>query len=477
MVAENHIAGFMEPIARRLEGSCSVRSLGVARTVLTKEPEHYLNFFYLRRSGWGWWAAVTPGKRFRKLKRFARASFQPKSGPVDFLAYAGTSNQLAALRSTVEALQGAGERLLVVAPNTLLSERDQRDSTYGNMRTGREEWWQALLLSALRFPTVLGQAIRVRKGRLGARIIGLSSAHHHLVYFGRLLWQVEPSFVIVSNDHNVENRCLIAVARARNIKTVYLQHASVSAVFPALNFDYAFLDGQAALAVYRQCEQNLSPSDSLRSERHVILSGQKKKLPREKREKTGGAVGLAINSLDSLEEAGRLVRFLSSEDVPLKIRWHPAILRSVRVKYLEDWGRYSVSYSDPGEEDVGQFLEGLVALIAGNSGIHLEASLCGVPSLYFEMGPATEKDYYGFIAQGLVVSCPDLDALSGSIATAFRGGLRVNAEANRHYSATFGTLWEGREGELVGLCLASLLHTNRLPGDLNGHLSDFHEMM
>lgn len=82
---------------------------------------------------------------------------------------------------------------------------------------------------------------------VGWHLSTFCSVYTYLAYFYRVLSRTSPEFVITANEHNVLNRCMLAVAHHIGIKTVYLQHASVSNIFPALRVNYAFLDGQCAL--------------------------------------------------------------------------------------------------------------------------------------------------------------------------------------------------------------------------------------
>ena len=77
----------------------------------------------------------------------------------------------------------------------------------------------------------------------------------YLVYFHRVSSELTPSFVLTANDLNPSNRALLAIAHQLEIRTVYLQHASVTKIFPALRVTYAFLDGIWAMETYKQCER------------------------------------------------------------------------------------------------------------------------------------------------------------------------------------------------------------------------------
>ena len=59
-----------------------------------------------------------------------------------------------------------------------------------------------------------------------------------------ILKKYNPKILFLSNDHSPFNRCLLHHSKSMGIKTIYMQHASVSDKFPPLEFDYSLLDGQ-----------------------------------------------------------------------------------------------------------------------------------------------------------------------------------------------------------------------------------------
>ena len=125
------------------------------------------------------------------------------------------------------------------------------------------------------------------------------------------------------------------------------------------------------------------------------------------------------------------------------------MLKSLRDEFDD------LSFSDPKEESVSDFVTRIRCLVAGNTGIHLETSICGVPSIYYVIEDDGAFDYYGFVAQGLSIHAPDHEALGSLLADL--DSLSVNTNAVRTYSATFRTEWQGREGELVSSHIKALL--------------------
>jgi len=59
--------------------------------------------------------------------------------------------------------------------------------------------------------------------------------------------------LVVANDHSYPCTTIVKAAQDEGVKTVYIQHASVSDKFPALKFDYALLEGLDSLEKYNLC--------------------------------------------------------------------------------------------------------------------------------------------------------------------------------------------------------------------------------
>lgn len=277
----------------------------------------------------------------------------------------------------------------------------------------------------------------------------------YLVYFYRVLRCVQPELVIVSNDLNPANRALLAAAHYLGVKTVYLQHASISSLFPSLRVNYAFLDGQCAWDIYQKCEPN-KPTTARRAPLPTIyLTGQQKRL--RKSVDKAGRVGIALNALDSVEAVARATRALVHARKLVIVRWHPeSTSRQVDVLRSAFTGQDQLQWSNPKQQGVGDFLAGVSCLIAGNSSIHLEAILAGVASIYYEFSPAENPDYYGYVKNGLVKSATSMDEVLAFTSEAKRKD-HPDSETVRYYSATYDTEWEGREAELLGTQLLALV--------------------
>lgn len=433
--------------------------------VLSLEPETWLTYIY--------------GQQFERLKHLqgskprykgkyyrlaiwvyllfknARFRSKPASRECDYLFFAGTLNQKSALATTLDAFKARKIKVCAVAPKSIISVEDD---SYEAITISFLGAVKSLILALVRKKKLSTQLEHKSKLLTANRLDIFLSSYNALVYFDTILKKLKPRFVVVSNDHNTMNRALIALARNSGIKTVYMQHASVSNLFPALNFDYAFLDGQSALETYRECEINYPCRSALQENRKVYLTGQKKQIKAEIQSegKKSKKIGVALNALDSIEGAECLAKLLGKSNFMVRLRWHPAFPPKVIGELKNRLSSTQVEFSDPKLESLGTFFSKISCLIAGNSSIHLEASLAHVVPIHYEISQQHTNDYYGYVKSGVSTDATDANRLLDILKLIGNGGLSINKNATQFYSSTFGTEWEGREGELVAESLIAL---------------------
>jgi hypothetical protein len=403
---------------------------------------------------------------YRMMKNFRpRESLQSKIR-LDYLLYAGTQNQMLALQPTLQAFISQDVKACAFVERGIHQLLDSKEGT-SPITYSLSDIARSILLLLMRAPSLRRRlsAMEMAPALLG-NTIRFASAYTYVPYFLRILTQTQPAYVLVSNDHNVSNRALIAVAIHLKIETVYMQHASVSKYFPPLRFNYAFLDGQAGLKTYQKCEGSRSKPSPLYPLPKVFLSGQKKALSKCDSSCRQTRLGIAINTLDGLEESVALTRQLARAGFEVCLRWHPALAKDYVEKLNASLlGQPEVTYSDPSNSSISDFLRSCFAVIASNTSIHLEAVLSGVPSIYFEISPLSSPDVYGYVQNGLVPHLVNSQELILSLMDIANEKMNpINLKAIRFYSASYGTEWEGREGELVAETLEKIRHRKTLEG-------------
>lgn len=401
-----------------------------------------------------------------KLLRDTRIKNQPAlKNHASYFVYAGTANQKGALEQTILSLRSKGATVAFVANHRVLQQADHSNG-YIPFQFSLQDVWYAVLLFIARGYGLYKSVKAIHPVSVDWHFAIFCSAYSYLSYFYRVLSQVKPDFVVVSNDHNVENRCLMAIAHQMGIKTVYMQHASVSTVFPALRVDYAFLDGQCALDTYRLCEDHQPNTIRNVPKPRVVLSGQKKNLKRTEHSKTA-VVGVALNSLDNPKAGIDFVCSLANKGMEVCLRWHPGQAPTDIAKFKHAFSdNHKVTLSDPKQESISTFMDKVGWLVAGNSSIHLEAALAGVHPIYYELTPPEHPDYYGYVKHGLTQAAATIEDILDIIQYSQKD-CGPNKEAVRYYSATYMTEWDGKEGDLVAECLIRLSKGEKLPVEIN----------
>ncbi len=261
--------------------------------------------------------------------------------------------------------------------------------------------------------------------------------------YRRKLQTFKPAAIVFANDHNPDARAMLLAAKSLGIKTLYVQHASVSAIFPPLAFDLNLLEGQDTLDKYKQC----GPISG-----KVALIGMPKAdafVPYRNHNRIIRTVGLGCNLMDDVHMVAQLLQHLVSAfpDLQFILRPHPRDKRD--FSFLPQLSP-NISISNGTQEPVFEYLQKLDVQISGNSGIHLEAVLLNVWSVYYNFNPSEAlHDYYGFVQHGLIEHAADASALVYMLKQHLTQKPDVYLRA-QYYNATVGTPSDGKSGALAG---------------------------
>lgn len=233
---------------------------------------------------------------------------------------------------------------------------------------------------------------------------------HYFFFAATIKFSRFRGLVFFSNDHSYLPRSIRIAATQRGIRTGYLQHASVSELFPPLEFSMAFLDGPRASQIYA----DIAKKNAAVEQAKVYVFGSARLDPifalrglrRDRRTKV---IGVAINKLDNLTKISERVEMLRSSGASVVIRPHPRlVLPSDFSCSMQD---LDCLVKEVSGQDLIDFLLSIDALVAGDSSIHIEAIASGIPSFQADFG-GCGNDYYGFLASGLVPKLDDFDLSS-----------------------------------------------------------------
>ncbi len=263
----------------------------------------------------------------------------------------------------------------------------------------------------------------------------------------KMLEKNSPSMLVFANDHLFKNRALLLAGKNNNIKTVYLQHASVSEYFPPLKYDLSLLEGEDTLDKYRSRNKEISGT--------VELIGMPKfddfysfKAVRQ----SIRTIGVGGNLLDDNNEVHKLLISLSKRfpDRNIIYRPHPRDIREIDLPA-------GIMKSDSRAVPEFEFLKELDFLIASHTSTHLEATLLNIESIYYEFGSPPVSDYYGYVRHGMIKKAASMEELIKYIID-FESDPLLYQKA-KYYNDVIDTEWDGKSQKLA-LKLISDLNSN-----------------
>lgn len=253
----------------------------------------------------------------------------------------------------------------------------------------------------------------------------------------QVLKKYRPAFIVFANDHIIKHRALLLAAKKLDIKTFYIQHASITKYFPPLKFDYSFLEGLDSLKKY----QKIGKIDG-----EVTLVGMAKfdgYLRNRKNHPTQTkTIGIATNTLDDINYVVDLIKYLivKLKFVTIVYRSHPLDKR--KLKELNS----QVEYSDSKKSSPFQFIDGIDFLIAGDSSIHLESALMNCPSAIYAFNNNLKIfDVYDYLKTGLTKHLIKKEIVEYIIKNRFK----INPAAIKYYNEAYGSPWEGHSEEKI----------------------------
>ena len=265
-----------------------------------------------------------------------------------------------------------------------------------------------------------------------------------------LLRNANLKMIVLANDHALVNRCLIELGEKHHIKTLYVQHASVTESFPSLRFDYSFLDGMESYEKYKKVGNmrgKVFLSGSPRFDAFHSYRSVDKKYD----------VGIALNALDSPDIALQLCLYLKNTySFNIIVRPHPSMLCGLfdETKFTEN----GFSVSDPRKDLSYVFLSCINVMVANESSIHLDAALMGVHSFLYNFSDNKIMDWYSYIRRGLIKVCDNFDEVGKMLKSTY--ALPVNAI--QYYAASFHSPMDGRVGEMIAIFIKKMIYDSEL---------------
>lgn len=260
-----------------------------------------------------------------------------------------------------------------------------------------------------------------------------------IVVINKLLRHSHVKLLVMANDHTAFNRAFIRVANELGIKTMYIQHCSVSTDFPALEFTYSFLDGEESLIKYMARRNPMGAVYLSGNSRFDII--KRYRTPLSNRHK----IGIASNALDNEDNVKALcTQLLELGYRDIAIRPHPGIPFDPSW-YLD----HGIEYSDSNVENPFAFLSRMRFVIAGECGIHLDAALMEVCAIHYNMTTGVVQDVYEFIKNGITTRVDSIEELDSILKQDVESHIAKVSQKMSWYNAAYGKRHEGHIGEMI----------------------------
>jgi len=199
---------------------------------------------------------------------------------------------------------------------------------------------------------------------------------------------------VYSNDHCCFDRGIVDPVAAFGHVTIYVQHAPVTGIFPPLSADYSLLDGEQALQTYQGIEG--SRGTALICGRQYHITGIRK------RRAVSKSALICTSTIDTPDSWKPVMAAIKRAGYRVALRTHPSERKN------RDWKRLAaelgVEWLDAKEMSLVACLEQFSVVLAGQSGVLLDASLSGAVSILVQFPHDTALglyDYYGFARTGV----------------------------------------------------------------------------
>jgi hypothetical protein len=201
---------------------------------------------------------------------------------------------------------------------------------------------------------------------------------------------------IYSGDHCCFDRGIVDASSQLGHTTIYLQHAPITHIFPPLTADYSLLDGASALQTYQAITGSRGTA--------LVCGRQYELVAIRDRRKVSRSVLVCTSPIDNFESWRPIIVAVGKAGYRVALRTHPAERRQDGWRRLTE--ELQIEWLDPRETELTSALEHCSMVLAGQSGVLLEAALSGAVSVLIQFPEDTSRglyDYYGFSNMGLAL--------------------------------------------------------------------------
>lgn len=374
----------------------------------------------------------------------------------DVLFFASTLNQYSVLNSIYK--EHAKFKAAFAIPNTSSKTFNTKDTNPYYLRISFIYILPVLLLLLRRLFPLLKILWQTDRRLIFLRLNSFLQIYYWLIAHQVFLKKIQPKVVIMSNDHNPENRTLIEICKYFDIKTAYVPHASVSDRFHSLDFNYSFLDGQHALDIYKKCDSRRAPNSMIIDKRLCYLVGNLRKLEVQKKNlNQSKKFGLAVKGTDNINNIIYIISKLSAI-YPVSIRPHPSLKFNKSFHILDKRFPGLVELSDPHSDSVSSFLSSIDIFVSGNTTLSLEAASAEIYPVYLNELSNNVNDYYGFVKRKIVHY---FDTIDDFVISHNKGNLFLpDKNGINHYWSSYNQTTFGNEAKIISNYLRKIVDSS-----------------
>lgn len=302
-----------------------------------------------------------------------------------------------------------------------------------------------LIVSTLYLPFFWNRLFKLPKSK---RRIVLFNIRQYMMapgtiwFLKRIMLKNKPECIVLSNDHLFLTKGIELVCEEYGIKTIYVQHASVSYAFPELHFSYSFLDGMDSYEKYVYGDRKTHGSIFLLGAvRYDMLSTYRI----QRKNNLRNCIGIAVNELDDNCLVNKVCNELIERNpqIKVKIRTHPRIKNNPFM--FDNKERIMVVCAT--DESITDYLDSIDIQISGDSGVHFDAIIGGVKTIAYNMSTTEYSDNYGYIKSGLVKYANTIDELM-SLCYGYKFE-PVGASLVRYYDESYGKEYAGHCSSII----------------------------
>lgn len=218
----------------------------------------------------------------------------------------------------------------------------------------------------------------------------------YLRLFDADLAVADPQMVVAANDHSPPTVALFALARAKCLRSCYLQHGPVTPSFPPLTTDLALLFSAQAQAAY----QAAAHARGVTSQTQVLILPALMDPHVPMRTPTYPLrICLALSFFTELAPLAALLAQLRADKTvgSILISQHPRSTQD--ISHLAQTDQVQFLPKATLAKDIAPQVD---ICLVGNSGVAIEFLHYGVPTFYIAPQDPALEDYYGFVAAGLL---------------------------------------------------------------------------